>query len=396
MMNEQQGIAAVPHGDRIELLDGLRGFALLGILLANIDVFSGWVFLDQAQALALAGESAVRWTELFTKAVIDGKFYTLFSLMFGVGFTLQLDRLNKRGAAGAVIFRRRMLVMLMIGLLHMSMIWEGDILTLYAALGLLLPLFMPMNDRKLLMWAVGLILLPLVLAPAFDVMNIRLGKPFFMASGAVTQWISGNPNAHDLQLLQSTSWRDFFAIQLSGLPFRLGYLLITWRIPKVLGIMLLGMVVGRRLIAGTLLDDRRLLIRTFWLGLLIGVPFSVAYALTEGAAQDHWSSILGTVPLALAYAAGFVLLWPKARGLLRHLVPVGRMALTNYLMHSLVGLLLMGPFLGWAGRMQPWQFYALALGIYGFQLVFSRVWLASHAQGPMEKLWRYGTYRNLH
>lgn len=106
-----------------------------------------------------------------------------------------------------------------------------------------------------------------------------------------------------------------------------------------------------------------------------------------------WPSLIGTVPLALAYAAAFALAWPRARPILRHLVPVGRMALTNYLTHSIIGLIVFyGIGFGLAGTLRPLSFYGVALLIFGCQLLFSRWWLARHEQGPAEALWRSATY----
>lgn len=139
-----------PADDRIELLDALRGFALLGILLANILYWSGWVLVTEAERGAMATPVEQLWQYRFHHLFVDGKFYTLFSFLFGVGFAVQLDRLDRRGADGLRIYRRRALVLLAIGLIHSLLIWDGDILALYALLGLLLPWFRPLRDRALL------------------------------------------------------------------------------------------------------------------------------------------------------------------------------------------------------------------------------------------------------
>jgi uncharacterized protein len=167
----------------------------------------------------------------------------------------------------------------------------------------------------------------------------------------------------------------------------------SWRIPKVLGIMLVGMAVGRRLASGDLLEDRRLLRRVLVIGMAVGLPASLAYAVIPNQGQADWPSLVGTVPLALAYAAGFVLLWQTANPVLRHLAPVGRMALTNYLTHSIIGTLLFyGIGFGLVGRLQPPAIYAVAILIFTAQLLFSRWWLSRHQQGPAEAFWRICTY----
>jgi uncharacterized protein len=169
-------------------------------------------------------------------------------------------------------------------------------------------------------------------------------------------------------------------------------LLEWWRLPKVFGIMLIGMALGRRLVAGTLLEDRKLLWRMVIWGALIGFPFSIAYALDAKAGQDSVTAILGTAPLGFAYAAAFALLWPHAKWL-AVLAPPGRMALTNYLMHTLLGITIFyGVGFGLVNHLPPLGFYAVALAIFAFQILFSRWWLSRFAQGPMEWLWRRGTY----
>ncbi|MDE2405879.1 MAG: DUF418 domain-containing protein [Sphingomonadales bacterium] len=390
--NSATAAAAIPPSQRLDLLDGLRGFALLGILLANIWYWVGWDFMTQAQMIAQVGPDWERGVRLFHRIVIDGKFYTLFSLMFGIGFTLQLDRLERRGAAGARVFRRRMLVLLAIGLVHMSLIWAGDILTLYAALGLLLPLFRHARERTLLLLAAALLLSPLLLAPLFDALGWAPWRWFYRLAEAVGCRIDAHCTPDPLAQFQRPDWTGFLAFTAEGLPSRIAMLLEVWRLPKVLGIMLLGMAAGRRVIDGTLLADRALLRRLFVGGLVIGLPFTLLYALAPAEGQQGWAAVIGTAPQGIAYAAGFALLWPRAQGLLRPLVPVGRMALTSYLTHSAIGFFFAGRFLGLAGHLPPWDFYPLALAIFAGQLLFSRWWLAHHEQGPMERLWRIGTY----
>ena len=118
--------AGLGHGwterDRIELLDALRGFALFGILLANILYWSGWVLVTEVERSAMATPAERLWQDGFHHLLVDGKFYTLFSFLFGVGFAIQLDRLERRGADGLRIYRRRVFVLLAMGLIHSFLI----------------------------------------------------------------------------------------------------------------------------------------------------------------------------------------------------------------------------------------------------------------------------------
>ncbi len=131
------------------------------------------------------------------------------------------------------------------------------------------------------------------------------------------------------------------------------------------------------------------------MGLALGLPFSLAYALIPDQHQDGWASQLGTVPLALAYAAAFLLGWPRFGTFLGIFAAPGNMALTNYLTHSFVGAILFyGIGFSLIGRLSPLQIYGIALAIFAFQIVFSRWWLGRHRQGPMEWVWRRLTYRD--
>jgi len=157
--------------------------------------------------------------------------------------------------------------------------------------------------------------------------------------------------------------------------------------------MLLGLALGRRLVEGRLFEDRRLMKLTLVVGLAVGIPLNWIYASTPDLSQASVPSILGTVPLALAYGAGFVLLWPYARSLLSWLAAPGRMALTNYLTQSLLGILIFyGIGLGLVGRASPLLFYGIAAAIFLAQVLASQLWLARFEQGPMERLWRFATY----
>ncbi len=386
---------ASPDRDRIELVDALRGFALFGILLANILYWSGWVLVTDAERLAMADAAAQMWQYRFHHLLIDGKFYTLFSMLFGAGFAIQLDRLSRRGADGLRIYRRRVLILLAIGLVHSWLIWDGDILTLYALLGLVLPLFIRWSDRALLIGAATFIFaVPIAGITLFQALEWRPELWLFGLSDRITLALGVAPGPDlALRLLPNDDLASLMTWTLSGTPYSWGLRLGSWRIPKVLGIMLIGIWVGRRLSAGTLSGDRRLLWRVTVVGFLIGLPAGLAYALTPGQGQASWTSLIGTVPLALAYAAGFALLWPKARPWLGLFAAPGRMALTNYLLHSLLGALIFyGIGLGFIGKLSPLGFYAIAVAIFAVQLVFSRWWLAHHAQGPMEALWRRWTY----
>ncbi len=386
--------------ERISGLDGLRGFALLGILLANIHYFSGWTFLDPEARAASAG-AAVTWAENFLfLLLIDGKFYTVFSFLFGIGFALQLQRLQRRGANAGAVYLRRLFALLLIGLIHLCLIWDGDILALYALIGMVLLLLRNCSDRALLGGATLLILLPILGWPLVRLAGLHpiLGLETY----AEAQWASLTDGSElsPVDWLAQPDWGALWIWLQSGPIYRIAYLLDSWRLPKVLGVMMIGLWAGRRL-AGGLLDDVRLLRRVATVGLALGLPANAIYAALGGLQQDAMlpgiaaqaAYALGVVPLGLAYAALFALIWHRKPGSLRLLAAPGRMALTNYLGQSAICIALFyGVGLGLIGRLQPAGFYALAIAIFALQVLLSTQWLQRFAQGPIEALWRWLTY----
>jgi uncharacterized protein len=278
---------------------------------------------------------------------------------------------------------------------HSFLVWDGDILTLYALMGLLLPLFHRWS-RRALVWT-GLVLIfvvPFAGMALFQALGWKPQDYFYAQSFAIAEAL-GADTAPDkvIAWMQSESWADRWAWMASGTSFSWALRIEAWRIPKVLGIMLLGMAAGRGLADGSLLADRALLKRVLVIGLLVGLPASLAYALMRHQGQADWPSMIGTVPLAMAYASAFALAWPYASRWLGVFAAPGRMALTNYLVQSVLGVTLFyGTGFGLVGRLPILGFYAYAVGLFALQALFSHWWLTRHAQGPMEALWRRWTY----
>jgi uncharacterized protein len=136
--------------ERAEWLDALRGFALLGILLINLTAFSGYAFIDPASKAALPWNGADGVLEYLIHALVEAKFYSLFSFLFGLGFAMQLQRAEQRDADFRSVFRRRMAWLLVFGLVHAIFIWFGDILNFYALMGFALLWFRKVSTRVLL------------------------------------------------------------------------------------------------------------------------------------------------------------------------------------------------------------------------------------------------------
>lgn len=388
-------IAPAAAQERFTEIDALRGFALFGILLANLPVWVGIPFAGE-RAPELLGSLSFDSFKAFFNGVLDGKFYTIFSLLFGLGFSLQLERLEACRSKGTIIFLRRMAVLLLFGLIHICLIWSGDILMLYAVMGFTLPLFRRLPDAALLtVSALLLFVLPALLTSFVNEANPEWSAPLWEWAMGVYTSVGGSATSDSAYFddLSTGGWDSYRSRAASEWAFGIVSRIEDWRFLKVLGTMLLGMWAGRMLLRGKLLESRKLLWSTLALGLLIGLPTNVVYAQQMPHAQTHWSSLVGTAPLGLAYAAAFLLVIPHLPRLQSLLAATGRMALTNYLATSVVfSTLFYGVGFGMMGTLKMDVTYAIGLAFFLLMIGWSVLWLSRHRQGPMEWLWRKLTY----
>jgi uncharacterized protein len=387
----------LPVRERIQALDVLRGVAVAGILLANILVFFGFIFLPPDRAAGLTTGRANEITLFLEKVFVDGKFYSVFSLLFGIGFGVQLAR---GGDAALPRFKRRLRILLGIGAIHAFLIWAGDILMLYALLGFTMPWFARRSNRQLIRWTVILLAVPTALYVVALMVWLLVG------SGSAQTASSASMPAGILKFFEAIGrggLKDAFVGNLVFLAGRWGDLFATVRFPKVLGMFVLGLWTVRTGIALSPSDHRTTLARWRMLGWGIGLPANIIAAW----AFERWSylppsvgGLLGTamaavgVPmLALGYAATVALLVIDGRRFITVFGPVGRMALTNYLMHSVICVTLSYGFgfaLWW--RVGAAQAMAIAAAIIAVQIPLSAWWLSRYRFGPAEWIWRRLTY----
>jgi uncharacterized protein len=350
---------------------------------------------------ALAPGYAGTYGQVF-EFFVDGKFYTLFSLMFGIGFALQLASIERSGA-GIPVYVRRLLILLGFGAVHMTLIWFGDILLPYALLGFLLLLVRKASDRLILVLAAISFVLPVLgecatwaLGGAADFGLLRTGFNQFL-----THAPADSPGF--IGFADITRWSDLIQAQLGAALVRIGYLLDTWRFFKLAGVMLIGVWIGRRLISGALLDDTRLLWRIVIAGLVIGLPGAFAYSQLSSPAPGSPGSLatviqtaaymVGIFPLGFAYAGLFVLAWKRWPRLLGVFAAPGRMALTNYISQSVIMIAIFyGVGFGLMGSVGPPAMAGITAAIFIGQMIVSRLWLSAFRFGPLEWVWRCATY----
>lgn len=388
-------------GERSALLDSLRGFALFGILVANMMGFIGFFFIQGAQAAALPLAQFNQISAFVLEWLVVGKFYSIFSLLFGIGFAIQLHRLEQRGE-GVPRYLRRLAVLFVIGLAHLLLLWLGDILALYALMGAVLLLFRWASDGALIRWAIVLWAIPILWSAAMHFGGLRPAEPIYATAMQMFTAVGIDASKGPLAFYREPGLLSHLSAHPGEVLLRLGDLVYQMRFTKVLGMFLIGLWVGRRAIHADLDRYRPLLRRVAIIGIGVGLPLSAgkaALTMQPGAAPAIQFAaellyVLSTPTLALGYAAGFALLWRGGwASLLSWAAPAGRMALTNYLMQTVIqSMIFLGWGLGLIGTLGLVFVFPLSIAIFALQTAYSRWWLHHYRFGPVEWLWRSLTY----
>jgi len=401
--------APVAPSERIELLDVLRGFALFGVLVANLVWVATYENVTREQMDALPTAAVDRATGYLVHFFIDWKFYTLFSFLFGLGFSVQMSRAAERGGDARRTYLRRLSILLALGFAHGFFLWYGDILSIYALLGFLLFFCRGISTRKLLVLTAVLILLPQTLLRTWP--QITGSAEMSPAAQAVEE---AEEKALKQRRFQVYTYGTYPEVVAEHVAFVFSeWLFLLYFCSAVFGKFLLGLLAGRLRVfhhpEQHLHWFRRMLV---W-GLAVGALGNTVFVLQEWLTRNDiledssapilatlWIADLGLVGLAAFYAAAIALLFrkPAWRARLSVLAPVGRMALTNYLTHSLIYAFLFygyGIGLGLLGKVGSTACLLLGVIVFTLQINFSRWWLSRWAFGPMEWAWRSLTYGKL-
>lgn len=397
-------LAPVMDQERIVTLDVLRGIALLGVVIANVWLwFSGIIFRFPGYRDELLRVSLDSIVFAAIAILVSGKAISTFSFLFGHGFAIQMLRADARGRSIVPTYMRRLTVLLVIGLVHMTLLWYGDILTAYALLGFILILFRKWKDRTLLIWvAILMIAVPVLLGAVPMVLSafgINIPPPDLAKIAA--------RHAATLSVFQSSDYEAIVRENLTqAAKFFLGKKAVF--LLYILGLFILGLYAGRRRmfenVAAHRILFRRLIVWGIPIGLVSGIALSVLQMIFAPSVivSKPWLalvftiiSVLSMAPLAAGYVSAVTLLLqqPKWAERLSVFAPVGRMALTNYLMQTIVLVLIFNGYGGGLiGRIGPTAGLLIALALFGVQMMWSVAWLSHFRFGPMEWVWRTLTY----
>ncbi len=402
MLNHHDNNAApVAAKQRHIFLDALRGFALLGVCLANYPEFSLYTFQPDSVANAMPSASIDRIVKFLQYLFIDGKFYTLFSLLFGIGFSIIISHAAERGANGFRIFYRRMFILALIGCTHLMLLWSGDILLLYAVLGMLLPLFRNMKDRTILITAIGLLILPIAIDTICEACGIFLAKFPYDKWWEYAGYYGITEANFGTWLRDAQSYGPVHEFLIQGAWERMYEFIDGNRYFKVMGLFLIGFVAGRHKIYANLASHKPLFKSIAIWGGVLGFPLSIIYAYS-GVNGHLWGNAVHSLlyaisvyPLGLAYAALLALfcIHHSQLSVWKWFAWPGRMALTNYISQSVIGILLFyGVGFGLGASVGLGATELIALGVFTFQIIFSCLWLRFFRFGPLEWIWRMLTY----
>jgi len=392
----------VPTAERLLVIDTLRAIALFGVIVMNL---TAMVMVFKGQAVMAAAQPADLAFGLFDLVLLQGKARSAFAFLFGVGFGLLMQRAQARGGGFGTLYLRRVLILLAIGIGNLAFLYWGDILIVYAVLGMVLMLFRDAGQRALLVLGLGLIILPPVIAGVIEAVT---GAPLPNLAGLTV----GAAEARFPAMMPAYSGGDYLAFVGANLRYYLEHQtgetgpVIVYDL-GVLGLFMLGLWTARRRVFEDIERHRPLLRRILWVALPLGLVLSVAHATRRlGIPMDGigygvvTAAYMGLPILAFAYLAMLTLYISRGgRWLTTAFAPMGRMALTGYLASNAIGVFV---WYGWGlGRINDPEWLTMAgmnlfaLAVFAGLCVFSVLWLSVFRFGPAEWLWRTLTYGRL-
>lgn len=397
-MSNSTQVSPTNEKKRIELLDVFRGFAVLGIFVVNIEIMNS-TFVNQEvfsqQWTSTIDQFAVKILQLF----FYSKFFPIFSLLFGLGISMQALKLYEKKELSFSFFLRRMFILFIFGLLHIILLWSGDVLHLYAMLGLLVTLLIRTSNRMLLILSAFFLLFPY-----YDQIS---GVLFNYLDYQSNLYLKDYAGAEVVRIIREGTYLEGIKLRfleyMSNIP-----VLYSFLAPVALSMFLLGLYLGKKKIWKSLeafIEKIKkpvifitILTNCYRILFLFYLPELEMYRNENFRPFFFKLMFLSDIAMGLFYLWGIGWIWYKSR-LQRILNPfkyVGRMALTNYVMHSVFGLILFSS-LGFKlyETLSPFQTLLSAVAVFLFQIIYSRIWLIYFLYGPLEWSWRCLTYRRI-
>jgi uncharacterized protein len=402
-----ESLTPTPPKKRIIEIDFVRGFALLGILIVNMSLFNGSVF-DMITLPAVDPNFSEVISRGFIYLFAEGKFYSLFSLLFGLGFSMFIIREELYGVKTEFAYLRRIAALMVFGIIHAFFIWSGDILLAYSILGLFLIAFKNTSVKGLIKWSIGLISFIIIInSLLYLLIDIITKSPYAdmvleQFELVIDDYTKKSAMAHEAY----TSSNYWAMIKIRAREVDLYYTGFFNVFPSIMSMFLIGLAFGKSGKLNNIEGNKPFFIKLFWISLLVGLPIASlhAYGITTYSRlvfdlkglYSNFGLFLGSPILALAYFSGGILLFNRfSKNLfLVSVASAGRMALTNYLMQSIICTsIFYGYGFGLFGKLSVQMGIALSLVLWLAQLPISYWWLKRYKFGPAEWFWRGITYK---
>ena len=383
--------------DRFLVLDAVRGFALLGIMFVNMTWFTGFAVLSADQRRALGSQQIDLVVNWLIEVFVAGKFWTIFAFLFGVGAAIQFGKFDGQTDSATGPYVRRTTVLLLLGLSHGFFLWFGDIMSLYAVAGFALLLFISKSDQTNLLWAGALLVLPIV--------QMAIWLIACQISGCTEGVDPGHGPAELLTVFAAGTYREVLAANYEFLQERWLIAVYDGRFLKLTGLFLVGWWSGKQQVLWRADEHHTLLLRVVLIAVLIGMPANLLAASCFAGVSLRPPSLdgllvaslktIGIPALGLGYVAALsIWLTRQPRSILAQMLAIaGRLSLTNYVMQSIIGVIIFyGYGFGqWGSYGVAWSI-PLILMIFAFQVLFSYFWLRLFKYGPLEWVWRSMSY----
>ena len=371
--------------ERVESIDLMRGFALLGILLVNMLAFhSPFSYIDPYTWFDASGDQT---THAFIDIFVQASFYPLFAMLFGYGLGMQFLRAEARKKPFAPVAVKRLIILLVFGILHAFLLWFGDILITYAIMGFLLLGMMRLDSKWLLTLGVIIYAIPHSLLLLIMFAATMMDSSFYTGMQEVQNSLAAYGGGTYAEIFR----QRFDDWMYSNNPLNYIVLIVT-----ILPFTMIGAAAAKwRLI------ERTHELKKLWIGLAAGgfaaglLLKLMPYLVEPNFAMTYLQDIFGGPLLAVSYAAIIALIAQNisVSKILRPLSKAGRMSLTTYITQSVIATTIFYSYgLGLYGQVSILTGTFLALGIFAVQLIFAEVWLSKFSQGPLEMLWRKLTY----
>ncbi|WP_078382050.1 DUF418 domain-containing protein [Sutcliffiella halmapala] len=399
-MNNGTETSPISTKDRIVSLDIIRGFALFGILLVNIPLFQSPGLIHDLYLISPELSKTDQFLRMLLDVFVETKFFTIFSLLFGVGFYIFMNRAEEKTGRFYRLFSRRLLVLALFGFLHLVLFWYGDILLRYALAGFLLIFFYKRKEKTILIWLLSFTI----------VMIILLSLSFFSSADSVDQQITSLQTEgvmkveEAIEVYQNGSYVEWLSFRFSSevIPVLLN---VPFNIITSLYMFLIGLYVAKRGVFHNFPVHKNFVKRVWFYSFFISIPISTGIILLHLRILDFGvlnsqmiESLLmiSGLSLSFVYVSTILLLLQKAiwKRLLHPLRYIGRMALTNYIFQTLIGVGLfvgIGPY----GEINLRIGIMISLIVFPLQILGSYLWLKYFRYGPLEWVWRTLTYRSL-